>query len=63
MLFKKVNALKFGKTGELTIDTFFAFQKDLQSSFTRISEDEFETALELLQKFIAIAAIKIDRTL
>lgn len=62
VVLKKINTVTLCKTGELTIDTFFSIQKDLQLNLIKLEEDEMETVGELIQKLIVIAAIKVDET-
>lgn len=62
VVLKKINTVTLCKTGELTIDTFFSIQKDLQLNLIKLEEDEMKTVGELIQKLIVIAAIKVDET-
>ncbi|MBN8694579.1 MAG: HNH endonuclease [Bacteroidetes bacterium] len=60
VILKKVNTLQFGRSGELTIDTFFLLQKEIEPNLAKVTETEGSTVLALLQKLLVIAAIKVD---
>lgn len=60
VILKKINTVQFGKSGELTIDTFFLLQKEIEPNLVSVSEEDGATVLVLLQKLLVIAAIKVD---
>jgi hypothetical protein len=56
------NLNTLGKTGELTIDSFFSIQKDLQVNIIKLSDDEADSVLSLMEKLIVIVTIKLDES-